>query len=172
MWLMERVGLRVIMVSSCWLLAVGGGIRCFVPYGKSPWIVLFHLGHMMIGIVGLPVMMAAPRLSSLWFPVKQRTFATAVGTMAQLIGVAVAFIIIPYLTRKYDIRTMLYVQAEMGIFVALLATIYFPSQPPSPPSASAGAKRTKFIPSLKSLVFNPAFIILGISGGLVNGANM
>ncbi len=172
MWLMERVGLRVIMVVSCWLLAVGGGIRCFVPYGKSPWIVLFHLGHVMIGIVGLPVMMVAPRLSSLWFPVKQRTLATAIGTMAQLIGVALAFIIIPYLTRKYDIRTMLYVQAEMGIFVALLATIYFPSQPPTPPSASAGVKRTKFIPSLKSLILNPAFIVLGISGGLVNGANM
>ena len=172
MWLMERAGLRLIMVTSCWLLALGSTIRCFVPYGNSGWVVLFHLGHILIGIVGLPVMMAPPRLSAIWFPVGQRTFATAIGTMAQVVGIALAFIITPYLTRKYSIHTMLYVEAEMGVFVAILASIYFPSRPPSPPTVSAGIKRTKFIPSLKALLCNPAFLVLGISGGLVNGANM
>ena len=126
----------------------------------------------MIGIVGLPVMIAPPRLSSVWFPPKQRTFATAFANTAQSIGVALAFIIIPYLTRHYDIHTMLYVQAEMGLFVALLATIYFPAHPPTPPSYSATTERTKFLSSIKALACNRPFIVLGLSGGLVNGGTM
>ena len=171
MWFLDRFGLRVSILSGCWLLAIATGIRCFVPDGTT-WTFLFHVAHYMVGVVGLPVMMTPPRLSSVWFPPNQRTFATAVATMAQSVGVTVAFITIPYLTRHYDIHTMLYVQAEMGLFIALLATIYFPSQPPTPPSISATTTRTKFVSSMKALVCNRAFIVLGISGGLVTGGTM
>ena len=169
MWFLDRFGLRVSILSGSWLLAIGTGIRCFVPLYSPKWTFLFHIGHIMVGIVGLPVMITPPRLSAVWFPPKQRTFATAVTNTSQVIGVALAFIIVPYLTRHYDIRTMLYVQAEMGLFVALLATIYFPAHPPMPPSYSATTKRTSFLSSMKALVTNRAFIVLGISGGLVNG---
>ena len=66
---------------------------------------------------------------------------------------------------------MLYVTAEMAIFVALLATIYFPPNPPTPPSESATTDRTKFWSSLKALMCNRSFIVLAISGGLVTGGN-
>ncbi len=171
MWFLDRFGLRVSVLSSSWLLAIGTGIRCFVPDGTK-WTFVFHIGHFMVGIVGLPVMMAPPRLSSVWFPPKQRTFATAIANTAQGMGVALAFIIIPYLTRHYGIHTMLYVQAEMSLFVALLATIYFPAQPPTPPSYSATTERSKFLSSMKALACNRAFIVLGLSGGLVNGGAM
>ena len=171
MWFLDRFGLRVSILSGSWLLAIATGICCFVPDG-SRWTFLFHIGHFIVGVVGLPVMMTPPRLSSVWFPPKQRTFATAVTTMAQSVGVAVAFITVPYLTRHYDIHTMLYVQAEMGLFVALLATIYFPAHPPTPPSYSATRTRTKFVSSMKVLACNRAFIVLGISGGLVTGGGM
>ena len=170
-WFLDRFGLKVAMLSGVWMLSVGTGIRCFVPSG-SRLNFIFHIAHIMIGAVGPHVMIMPPRLSSLWFPPKQRTFATAVTTMAQSVGVALGFIIVPYLTRQYDIHTMLYVQAELGLFVALLATIYFPSRPPSPPSHSAHSQRINFFSSLKALVCNPSFIVLVISGGLINGANM
>ena len=67
---------------------------------------------------------------------------------------------------------MLYVQAEMGVFVALLATIYFPPSPPTPPSLSAGAERINFKSSLKALLHNRAFLILAVSGGIASGANL
>ena len=170
-WFLDRFGLKVSMLSGVWILAVGTGIRCFVPSG-SKWKFVFHIGHIMIGIVGPHVMIMPPRLSSVWFPPEQRTFATAVTTMAQSVGVALGFIIVPHLTRQYDIHTMLYVQAELGLFVALLATIYFPSHPPTPPSHSAHSERMEFVSSLKALVCNPSFLVLVVSGGLVNGANM
>ena len=172
MWFLDRFGLRVSILSSAWLLAVGMVIRCFVPsVPGTKWIFLIHLGHIAIGIIGPPVMNTPPRLSSVWFPPKQRTFATAVVVMSQSAGLALGFIIVPYLTRHYDIRTMLYVTAEMAVFVALLATIYFPAHPPTPPSPSAGKERTEFLPSLKALACNRSFIVLAVSGGLITGGN-
>ena len=172
MWFLDRFGLRVSVLSSSWILAIGMGIRCFVPsVPGSKWIFLIHLGHIMIGIIGPPVMSTPPRLSSVWFPPKQRTFATAMMVMAQSVGISMGFIIVPYLTRHYDIHTMLYVTAEMALFVALIATIYFPPRPPSPPSESASTDRTQFWSSLKALVTNKSFIVLAISGGFITGGN-
>ena len=172
MWFLDRFGLRVSMLSGSWILAVGVGIRCFVPSEPgSKWLFLIHLGHILIGIVGPPVMSMPPRLSSVWFPPKQRTFATAVTVMSQSVGLALGFILVPFLTRHYDIRTMLYVSAELALFVALLATIYFPAHPPTPPSESADEDRTHFLASLKALTFNPSFVVLAMSSGLLTGAN-
>ena len=172
MWFLDRFGLRVSTLSSSWLLAIGMVIRCFVPsVPGTKWIFLIHLGHIAIGIVGPPVMNMPPRLSSVWFPPKQRTFATAVLVMSQSAGLALGFIIVPYLTRHYDIHTMLYVTAEIAVFVALLATIYFPTRPPSPPSPSADTERTKFWSSLKALMCNRAFLVLAVSGGFITGGN-
>ena len=170
-WFLDRFGLRVSMLSAVWILAVATGIQCLVPEGSTKWKFLFHVGHILIGAVGPHVMIMPPRLSSVWFPPNQRTFATAVTTMAQSVGIALGFITVPYLTLTYSIHTMLYVQAEMGLFVALFATIYFPPRPPSPPSHTADADRTEFVSSLKALACNPSFLVLGISGGLVSGAN-
>ena len=172
MWFLDRFGLRVTILSSVWILAVGMGIRCFVPSQPgSRWIVLIHLGHILIGIVDPAVMSTPPRISSVWFPPKQRTFATAVMVMSQNVGFALGFIIVPYLTRHYSIHTMLYVCAEMALFVALLATIYFPPRPPTPPSESASSDRTKFWSSLKALMCNRSFLVLAVSGGLITGGN-
>ena len=172
MWFLDRFGLRISVLSSSWILAVGMGLRCFVPsVPGTKWLFLIHLGHIMIGIAGPPVETTPARISSVWFPPKQRTFATSVMIMAQFTGIALGFIVIPYLTRHYDIRTMLYVTAEMALFSALLATIYFPAHPPTPPSPSAITDRTKFWSSLKALMCNRTFLVLAISGGLVTGAN-
>ena len=150
------------------------GIRCVVPtaphaYGTY-WIILIHIGQLLNGFVGVPIMTIPTKLSSMWFPPKERTFATAVTNTAQALGVAIGFVTVPYLTRTYDIHTMLYVEAEIALFIALLATIYFPSRPPTPPSVSADEQRSTFVSSLKALMTNKAFILLACSGGIVQGA--
>lgn len=155
-------------------MAIGCGVRCFVPSstpGESNlWIILFHIGQFLNGVVGLAVMIAPPRLSSLWFPASQRTFATAAMMAAETIGVALAFISIPYLTRTYSIHTMLYVETEISVFVAILATIYFPNHPATAPSQTAASGRMSFRDSIGQLMTNPSFLMLAISGGLLQGA--
>lgn len=171
MWFLDRFGLRISVLISAWILAIGMGIRCFVPDGSRQWVFLIHLGHVMIGIVGPPLLISPPRLSSVWFSPRHRTYATAIPVIARSVGIAMAFLIVPYLTRHYDIHTMLYVQAETGLCVALLATIYFPAHPPTPPSHSAELDRTKFWSSLRTLIRNRSFVALVISGGLVAGGS-
>lgn len=170
MWFLDRFGLRISVLTSAWILAIGIGIRCVVP-DNSKWVFLIHIGHAMIGIVGPPLLISPPRLSSVWFSPRHRTWATAVPVIARSVGIALAFITIPYLTRHYNIHTMLYVQAETGLFVAIIASIYFPAKPPTPPSQSAHLDRIRFWSSLKVLICNRSFLMLVISGGLVAGGN-
>ena len=173
-WCLKRFGLRVIGISSAWILAIGCTIRVFVPYvpSASKWLWVIHIGHILIGYVGLPVMILPPKISSVWFPPKERVFATAVAVTFQSVGVAVGFVMNPYLTQQYDIRTMLIVQAEISIFIAILFTVYFPLRPPTPPSKSAEEDRTNFIDSLKDLLRNRSYIVLVLSGGLIMGASL
>ena len=92
--------------------------------------------------------------------------------MAQSVGTALAFIIIPLIsdTSDYDIHTMLYVQAELGLYICSTAGHHLlPSAFPRP---SAGTERTKFWSSLKALMCNrAAFLVLAVSGGLTAGGN-
>ena len=172
MWFIEKAGLKITIVGSAWILAIGCALRCFVPYTPhtKPWIFLIHIGQMMNAAVGLPVMIAPPRLSSVWFPPSQRTFATAAMMTAETFGIAISFISIPYLTRTYDMHTMLYVEAEIALFIALIASIHFPNHPSTAPSQTASTERFNFKDSLKSLLTNRSFLMLAISGGLIQGA--
>ncbi len=171
-WFLYRYGLRIVTLVGAWMLAVGCGIRVFVPFvpHAREWIWVMHLGHIIIGLVGLPIMIIPSKVSSVWFPVNQRSFATAITTNAQGFGSGFGFLMITYLTEQFGIRTMLYVQAEIALFVAILATIYFPAEPPTPPSHSAEEDRDGFLLSLKKLLFNKNFILLVVSGGIVVGA--
>ena len=125
-----------------------------------------HIGHILIGYVGLPAMILPPIVSSVWFSPKERTFSTAVGVNAQSFGGAVGFLLISFLTLQYGIRTMLYVMAELSIAVAILFSIYFPSQPPTPPSISAEKDRTTFKESLFKLLRNKGFLLLVTAAGI------
>lgn len=153
------------------MLAVGCGIRVFIPFvpHAQEWIWVMHLGHILIGIVGLPFMIMPSKVSAVWFPVNRRSFATAITANAQGVGTGIGFIMITFLTEQYGIRTMLIVQAELALFVAVLATIYFPPAPPSPPSFSASEDRTPFLKSLKMLMCNRNFVLLAVSGGAISG---
>ena len=173
LWLVQKLGLRIIFIASAWLLAIGFTIRVFVPYVPHAhnWTWLIHLGHFMIGLNALPEILIT-RISSVWFPPRERTFATAVMINAQSVGVTLGFILVPLLVHQYGMKTMMYVPAEVAVFVAILATIYFPSRPPSPPSTTAGEERLQLVKSLRILYRNVPFILLIISGGAMIGGNV
>jgi len=166
---LQEVG--VVGVGGAWMLAVGCGIRVFVPFvpHARQWIWLMHLGHVLIGIVGLPAMNIPSKVSAVWFPANQRSFATAIVTNAQGIGTGLGYILVAFITEQYGIRTMLYVQAELALFVAIVATIYYPANPPTPPSPSAEEERAGFLESLNRLSRNVNFWLLIFSGGALTG---
>ena len=83
-----------------------------------------HVGHILIGLVGLPCMIMPSKISATWFPPHQRSFAIALITNASMgLGAGLGFLMSPYLTKQFGIRTMLEVQTEIAVFIALLTTI-------------------------------------------------
>jgi MFS family permease len=134
------------------------------------WKWVMHVGHVLIGLAGIPLMVMPSMVSAVWFPVDQRSFATAFTANSQGFGTGIGFVLIAFFTEQYGVRTMLYIQAEFGLFVALLATIYFPPSPPTAPSPSAQEERSSFLQSMKMLLKNRNFILLAVSGGTITGA--
>lgn len=130
-------------------------------------------------------MAAAPLLSSTWFPMHQRTTATAISTVAGYVGFSLSFLVGPAFVddvndsnavkisdnyrlniteeKKFEkqINTFLYFEAVLQtvLFVAILA--YFPSKPPNPPSLSASTDRLDFKGGVGELSKNRNFLLLG-----------
>ena len=125
-----------------------------------------HVGHIFIATVGIPYMIIPSKVSAMWFPSNQRSFATAIMSGSQGLGAAIGFLMIAFLAEQCGLRTLLYVQAELGLFAAILACIYYPPAPPTPPSPSAEEDRTGFLEALKKLMLNRLLIL---SGGAITG---
>ena len=58
------------------------------------------------------------------------------------------------------------------IFLSIVVLIYFPSKPPTPPSASASVKRTNFSEGLKAIIKDRNILLCtfgyAMSGGVPN----
>lgn len=104
-WLMEAHGIRATVLLAVLLSSIGAGIRMFAHQGGYLF-ELVHIGQAFNGFAGPMIMQPPPRLSAVWFPVNQRTTATAVGTMAPYVGSAVAFLAIPAITRQAKLLTV------------------------------------------------------------------
>ncbi|ERF76796.1 hypothetical protein EPUS_08981 [Endocarpon pusillum Z07020] len=125
-----------IIVASC-LLLVGNWIR----YGGTR---AGNFGAVMLGqiLVGLaqPFVLSAPtRYSDVWFSAKGRVSATAVASLANPFGGALAQLINPlWASRPSDIPNMI-LYVSIICTIACVPSFFIPSAPPTPPSASAAS---------------------------------
>jgi len=127
----------------------------------------------LVALVGPIVMSAPPKLSSRWFPVNERTVATAIGTCANNLGSGVGFVVPPYLVEIYGFRNFLLIEAGLAALLFILTIIYFPESPPHPPSttskldedATKNFTKETFGLAFKDILLNPSFVVLSIIGG-------
>jgi len=141
---------------------------------RSTWaLCVVGFAQTLIALVGPIVMSAPPKLSARWFPVHERTLATAIGTCSNNLGSGIGFVVPPYLCQTYGFHNFLLIEAGLAAFLFILVLIYFPESPPHPPSASAKLDEEStqvfskeiFFQSLKDIVTNPSFMILSLVGG-------
>ncbi|XP_013394520.1 disrupted in renal carcinoma protein 2 homolog [Lingula anatina] len=182
-WLMDVKGLRWACVITMALVAVGSALRCITTEPvAATW--LIHAGQLLNGIGGPVAMAAGPLLSNAWFPVAHRTSVTACTATANVLGIAVTFIIGPLMIRAppsaenctlssincscfansscepskadvaSDILLLMYIEAGWSIAIFLLMVVYFPSKPPTPPTASASTIRVDHNAGLVALLKN------------------
>ncbi|XP_071128730.1 solute carrier family 49 member 4 homolog [Mytilus edulis] len=177
-WMLDLKGLRTSMMWATFLIAVGSGCRCLSSEpSTATWLV--SIGQTVNGVSGTVAFAGPSLLSETWFPPNERATATAISLLFTSVGGAVAFIIGPqvvsepkYINCTRNISTcysanstllsnlatlrdeiMLLNYIEFGVAALLMITvfIYFPNAPPTPPSETAGMRRTDFKAGTKKL---------------------
>lgn len=140
-----------------------------------------HAGQIINAACGPLVMAPVSQLSCLWFGPDERTRATTLAIMANIFGATVSFLVNPAIvSRPENLPHLLYFHLALAFVAAVLALIYFPAQPLTPPSAAAellmrgggqnsesGLKALKN--GLKQCMTNPSFVLLSTAGGIMNG---
>jgi len=141
-----------------------------------------HVGQILNACCGPLAMAPVSQLSSLWFGTNERTRATTVAIMAYNLGSTLSFPLGPLVVSSPDdIPHLLYIHVGLAFIGCLLTLIYFPGQPPSPPSPAAellikhsmneqnNKSCQSFILNIKNCFTTPSFILLVIGSGLIGG---
>jgi FLVCR family MFS transporter len=138
-----------------------------------------HIGQIVNAICGPLAMVPVSQLSCLWFDTNERTRATTIAIMAYNLGSTLSFPLGPsVVSSPEDIPHLLYIHLGFAIIGFILVIIYFPGQPPTPPSPAAELliKHPVNEGSVRSLVHNirrcfstPSFILLVTASGLIGG---
>jgi len=174
-WLMGEYGLRKSCVGAAILCAVAAVIRCFAT-GKTFWIVI--IAQFLNAATGPIVMSGPPALSAAWFGINERTFATAVASLANYIGTALGFLFGLFINDTSQLIYLLYAEAIISMIILIGFLIHFPDAPPTAPSATASVKkpRLSFEKSVMTLLKDVATVmtqkdalILVLVGGLTPG---
>ncbi|XP_076456105.1 solute carrier family 49 member 4-like [Babylonia areolata] len=93
-WIMEVKGLRAAGLCSAFFIASGTVARVFTA--EPPLVtILMNVGQALNGLAGPVAMAGPPVMSAVWFPPKQRTTATAIGTIFATMGTAAGFVLGP-----------------------------------------------------------------------------
>ena len=142
----------------------------------------FHLGQILNAACGPLVMAPVSQLSCLWFAPHERTRATTIAIFANNFGSTIGFAISPLVvTEASDCPRLLYIHMGLAFVACVLALIYFPAQPPTPPSAAAelithdpDVVKTHhnwrvFLGDVWKCLINPSFLLLSTTGGLLMG---
>ncbi len=140
-----------------------------------------HAGQIINAACGPLAMGPVSQLSSLWFGPGERTRATTLAIMASIFGGTLSFLINPSIvSRPANVPNLLYFHLALAFTAGLLALIFFPAQPPTPPSVAAellmqggeqnvGLGLSAFKKGLKQCMTNPSFVLLSTAGGVMSG---
>jgi FLVCR family MFS transporter len=115
------------------------------------------------GVAGTVESLAPPVLSFLWFPVNERATATAVMASANTGGTAVGFLtalVVPdtgasaILAALSDVYWLYFIACAATL---VCVVVYFPDQPPSPPSTSHSVPKVAVLDGMRQLVWHGRF---------------
>ncbi|KAK8406269.1 hypothetical protein O3P69_007163 [Scylla paramamosain] len=177
-WAVQRYGLRACLLTTFGLATAGTALRCITSTTPA-FTILSYLCGIAIGVAS-PVMLAGPpMIANEWFPVQERTTATAIMLGSHQLG-GVASYLEPLIVRQpdpsvtnaaiqHDVMRLTYIGAGLAAALLLAALVYFPSKPPSSPSITSSQERFTILPALKVLVKNKKFLLLMVTYGIFVG---
>jgi hypothetical protein len=118
----SQYGLQLPYVVGCSLLLVGGWLGF---YGSTPdhWGLMWVFVGVLLSSAGATFLCTLPvPLSARWFPFEERTFATAIGAMSLVCGIACAYVL--QATLRRHIPTFLLLNAVLSTTTLPLAPLF------------------------------------------------
>ncbi|XP_052087273.1 feline leukemia virus subgroup C receptor-related protein 2-like [Mytilus californianus] len=180
-WLLDKKGLRVVIICGSFLNAVGAWIKvaCVSPDRFA----LLMFGQSVCSVAQVFILGIPARLAAIWFGPNQVSTATSLGVFGNQIGAAVGFLLPPLLV-KYSpdidlvssrLYTLFYIGAGVTTLLFLLVLVIFKKEPPQPPSraqllAVRNAASQHYGKSLLRLLKNRGFLLLVLTYGINTGA--
>ncbi|CAG8954250.1 hypothetical protein HYFRA_00005870 [Hymenoscyphus fraxineus] len=160
---LHRGGPKPSIVTASVLILLGNWIR----YGATRSGEHGNFGGLMFGqiLTGIaqPFVLSAPtRYSDLWFTNRGRVAATAVMSLANPFGGALAQLINPFWATKPSEIPNLVLYVAIISSIASIPAFFIPSHPPTPVSHSGTVPKNPLIPSLKILLTSPEFYMIMI----------
>eukprot|EP01097_Dermamoeba_algensis_P010364 TRINITY_DN761_c0_g1_i1.p1 TRINITY_DN761_c0_g1~~TRINITY_DN761_c0_g1_i1.p1 ORF type:complete len:363 (-),score=54.50 TRINITY_DN761_c0_g1_i1:906-1994(-) len=137
-WIFEKYGLRKTVFFGVIIQAFLSCLRIFAQGPESFWTV--YIAQTLLGLSGTILMAAPPLLSANWFGPEERTTSTSIGSLANIFGSPLAFLLGFMLKKDEDILNLIYLEAIITVVATLLLLAYFPERPPTPPSLSVQKK--------------------------------
>ncbi|KAL7636258.1 UNVERIFIED_CONTAM: hypothetical protein RMT77_013016 [Armadillidium vulgare] len=187
-WFTQTYGARKGLIGATFLMSFATGLRCISSEDEA-FTALAITGGAINGIAGCTALALPPLISSLWFPPSERTTATAIGALAAQLGTAGMYLsplivrlpdtsnstsvtstvvttVIEVVTKediKEDIMKLMYIECGISVGLFLCIIIYFPAEPPKPPSVSSKVERIDYFQSIFTLLRNREYLtVMGV----------
>lgn len=165
----ERRGLRFSLVLAAAINLSAAAVRCFsaVPAGYAA-----ALAGQTIGATAQALFLAAPpMISAIWFPPEQRATATALGVLANNVGIAITFALPAVTDSPEEVRAAMVAQTALCAAVFVAIVLLFRDAPPHPPSAtSTSAHAPPTALETWHACRNRSFAVLVVTAGLGAGS--
>lgn len=160
---LHRGGPKPAIITASVLILLGNWIR----YGSTKSGPNGNFAGVMVGqiLTGLaqPFVLSAPtRYSDLWFTNRGRVAATAVMSLANPFGGALAQLIDPFWAGSAKDIPNLVLYISIISSVASIPSFFIPARPPTPSSPSGHTPKQPLLPSLRALFSLPEFYMIMI----------
>ncbi|EMD68162.1 hypothetical protein COCSADRAFT_33125 [Bipolaris sorokiniana ND90Pr] len=163
-YLLHR-GPKPAIIAASVLLLAGNWIRYAGTVANGGMFGVVMVGQILTGLAQ-PFVLAAPtRYSDMWFTESGRVGATALASMANPLGGAVASLVNPELGSLPTTVLIVSIVAS----VACIPSLFIPAAPPTPPTASSTVAKTPIVDSLRLMLRTPAFYIVFLTFGVYVG---
>lgn len=180
-WYMDKYGCRISVIISIWLIFISQVLRLFARDTSPVSIACIHISFFLNAMGGPVAMAAVSKLSEDWFPVNERTFATSVMAEANNCAGILIWLLVPVLVSNQDLQSVMnlnYVFVGIAGLSVVMAHIYFPAHPPTPPSASAKLQKQResqftvkeFGKSIYVLSKHSSYMVIMIAYACISGA--
>ncbi|XP_022662274.1 uncharacterized MFS-type transporter C09D4.1-like [Varroa jacobsoni] len=173
-WLMEKKGLRFVIVIGAFGTALGSWIKVFGIQPDQFWISMS--GQTIVAFSQIFILSVPPRLAAVWFSPEEVSRACAIGVFGNQVGIALSFVIPPIVVPSGQDPAetaanlfRLFCGAAVCATIVLLAIfIGFQEKPAIPPNRAQISNDfdPDYLKTLRHLATNVPYVLLLLSYGV------